>query len=304
MAYTISNYDPKYIEKQVDLVWEITDSWKYPYSTSYDSIKQTYSAENFDPTTRFYAIEGDNLLGYVTSAVVKDSEKGDYGTLRFPIAKDNDEEIISDLLEKVENRFIQLGISKIRAPAGLGMGNTMILADKFGFQQVSTIFKRSKVEVDDLSITGNIDGVLDFEDSDTDAVKNIFMNKMGMPEKQGEGFFKWAYGNKVRKETNDKNMISWKLTKENEELNGYSYLHRSDHNSELGQLAPIWVDRGADANSIFDRILSAHVNTLTPHGMKFLQTYLTPELLQLESLYGKLGFKFDATFSYEKILTL
>lgn len=303
MAYQITNYDPKFIEQQVDLIWEITDNWKYPYQTSYDSIRQTYSSENFDPTTRFYAIDGDQLLGYISSAVVKDAEKGDYGTLRFPLAKNNNEDVLRGLLEKAENRFLELGVDKIKAPAGQGMGNTMDLAEKFGFKQGNAIFKRSRINIDDLNVSGNFDNVGDFNDSDTDSVKEIFMKKMGMSEKQGEGFFQWAFGNKKRKESNDKNMTSWKVTREEDVLTSFSYLHRSDHNSTNGWFAPIWTSKGVNIPSTYDRILSSHVNAMVPHGMKSMQTYLTTDLLQLEDVYGNFGFKFDATYSYEKILS-
>ncbi|MCE7734354.1 MAG: hypothetical protein GPJ54_05710 [Candidatus Heimdallarchaeota archaeon] len=303
MTYKILKYDPKLIENQVDLIWESTDSWKYPYQTSYDSIKQAYSAESFDPTTRFYALEGDQLIGYVTSAVVKDTEKGDYGTLRFPLVKNNDENIVSDLLGEVEQRFLELGISRIRAPAGEGMGNTVQIAEKFGFKQTKTILKRSKVNLNDLKISGNFDHVSDYNDTNAEKVKEIFMKKMGMPEKQGEGFFQWALTNKERKESSDGNMTSWKVTKDNDDLTGYSYLHRSDHNPELGQFAPIWSSPDADPVAIHDGILSAHVDALGPHGMKTMQTFLITPVFHLEKFYGKFGFNFENTYSYEKDLS-
>ncbi len=303
MSYQISNYDPKFIEQQVDLIWEITDNWKYPYQSSYDSIRQTYTSETFDPTTRFYAVEGDKLLGYITSAVVKDAEKEDYGTLRFPVAKNNDESIIKDLLEKAESRFLELGVHKIRAPAGPGMGNTIDLAEKFGFKQGKTIFKRSRMNVKDLNVSGNFDMVNEFQDIDTENVREIFIKSLGMPGKQGEGFFKWSMRNKKRKEANNKNMISWKTTKENDVLTGFSFLHRSDYNPTNGWYAPICTTEDANKEEIFDGLLSAHIHSLKPHGMKTMQTYLPTYLLQLEEVYGKFGFNFDATYSYEKTLS-
>ena len=140
-------------------------------------------------------------------------------------------------------------------------------------------------------------------DTDAEKVKEIFTKKMGIPEKQGAAFFQWALTNKERKESNDKNMISWKVTKDNDDLTGYSYLHRSDHNNEIGQLAPIWSSPGADPMAIHDGILSAHAHSLGPHGMKIMQTYLITPIFHLEEFYGKFGFHFENTYSYEKVLS-
>ena len=60
MAFEIVGYNPDFIEQQVDLLWDETKNWKYSYATSYDSIKQQYSAENFDIVNVVWA--HNNLL--------------------------------------------------------------------------------------------------------------------------------------------------------------------------------------------------------------------------------------------------
>ena len=78
MSFEIKNYEPNLLKMQVDLLWEVTDDWKYPYATAYSSVEQVYAREDFDPSTRFYAVKDNQLIGFVTSRIVKDEEKGDY----------------------------------------------------------------------------------------------------------------------------------------------------------------------------------------------------------------------------------
>ena len=42
MTFEIKEYSKDYIKKQVDLIWKVTDPWKYGYQTSYDSLTQSY----------------------------------------------------------------------------------------------------------------------------------------------------------------------------------------------------------------------------------------------------------------------
>jgi hypothetical protein len=304
MSYEIKSYQPEFVKKQVDLIWEVTDQWKYPYATSYDSLKQTYSSPHFDPSTRFYAFKDDQMIGFVTAAVVRDEEKGDYGTMRFPIVWENEKSIITDLVSKVETRFKELGISRVRVPAGEGMGDTLETASQFGFEEQSKIFIRSNIAIDDLQLSGDVTGVSEYNDNaHEEIVKDIFMTKMGMSEKQGEGFHKWALTNKKRKDELGQGRTSWKITEDIEGLTGFSYMNRSDHNPEHGQFAPVWFRNGIEnPKEVVDRIISAHINSLKPHGLKYVNTFLSGNLMQLEPFYRDFGFEFDATFSYEKQL--
>lgn len=303
MAYEIKSYTPEIIEKQVDLIWEVTDNWKYPYSTSYESLKQTYSAESFDGSTRFYAMQGDDLIGFITAAITKDEEKGDYGTLRFPIVKNSDEEISTELINKVENRFKEMGIDMVRAPAGVGMGNTLDLAKKYGYEEKSQIFIRSVIPIEDLKLSGNTDQVVEYNDDKyQEKVKTIFTHKLGMSEKQGVGFHQWVSANRERKEKIELGRTDWRIVENDGKVVGFSYLHRSDHNPIKGELAPVWFDDSVDGKLITDGIISAHVKALGPLGMKTVSTYLGPKKYDLEQMYNEFGFSFDATYSYTKQL--
>ncbi|MFV2015683.1 MAG: GNAT family N-acetyltransferase [Candidatus Heimdallarchaeota archaeon] len=303
MTYKIVGYDPSYIEKQADLVWEVSGKWKYPYRTSIEALKKTYSKENFDPSTRFYAMENDQLVGYITSDVVRNKEKGDYGTLRFPLVKNDHREISSNLMEKAFERFKELGITRIRSAAGKDFGNTVELAEKYGFVQKNLLFKRTRMPIEELKISGNKEGVIDFDDALLEELKNIYETKMGMSKQEGKSWFNFALTNRKRKEQEfGPSRISWKMTCENNEISGFSYMHRSDQDPSYGGVVPFWSNNPMNIEQVIDTHLSAHIEDLEPEGLKFVGTFLIDELLKLEGLYSKFGFVFDSVYSFEKIL--
>ena len=299
MNYEIKNYDPKFIEKQVDLIWKVSDNWKYPIATSYESIKKTYSSEKFDPTTRFYAMNGNEMVGYITSAIAENKEEGKFGTMRLPVVQDDNEEISDSLMEKTISRFRELGINVIRTRAGKGVGNTLKLAEKYGFEKKSLVIKQSMVTLDKLKISNDISGVVNYDESYHDTIKDLFLTKM-YPGGFGEFMHDWALNNKNRKLNNDPHQVSWKLIEDDHGIVGFSYLHRSDHNPKIGNLAPVYIREDSNPVEVVDKILSAHISDLKDHGLIKITTYLNGDLLKFEEVYNKLGFKFDELYSYQK----
>ena len=300
MNFEIKAYDPSYIEQQVNLVWHVSGSWRHEYQTSVESVTNAYNSDKFDPSTRFYAFDGEKMVGYVTSAIAEDKEKGRYGTLRFPIAVNNDEEITDSLYQKVVDRFKELGIDRIRSFAGEGMGNTVELAEKFGFTQASLNFKRSKIKVSELNISGSVEGVLNFDETHHTAIENLF--SMLYPPGFGGGIFRRTLANKERKDALGEHRTSWKLMKDEISVTGFSSINRSDHNPQQGNMMPIFFRDIPQALETMDKLLSAHVADLQPNGMSQISSFLGKENFRTEELYNKLGFTFDPIFTYEKLL--
>lgn len=300
MNFEIKPYDPSYIEQQVNLIWDVTESWRHEYQTSIESVTNAYNSDKFDPTTRFYAFEGKKMVGYVTSAIAEDKEKGKYGTMRFPVAVNNDEEIIESLYQKVVDRFKELGINRIRSFAGEGMGNTVELAEKFEFAQASLNFKRSKAKIDDLKLSGSVKGIMNFDDTHIAAIENLF--SMLYPPGFGGGIFRRALANKERKDALGENRTSWKLMKDEISVTGFSSLNRSDHNPLQGNMMPIFFRDIPQGLETMDKLLSAHVADMQPSGMTQISTFMGRENFRTEELYNKLGFAFDGIFIYEKLL--
>jgi len=303
VTYKIVGYDPSFIEKQADLIWEVSGAWKYPYRTSYEALKKAYSRQKFDPSTRFYAIENNELVGYITSEVVRRPEKGDYGTLRFPLVKNDQREIASELMKKALERFRELEISRIRSAAGKDFGNTLELAKEYDFVQKNLLFKRTRMPIENLKISGDKESVTDFDDGFLDNLKDIYETKMGMSEQEGKSWFSFALTSRKRKEQEfGSSQVSWKMTCENNEISGFSYMHRSDYDPSYGGVVPFWSKNPMNIGQVIDSHLSAHVETLGPAGLKFVGTFLIDELLKLEGLYSKFGFVFDSVYSFEKLI--
>jgi hypothetical protein len=239
VAFEIVGYNPDFIEKQVDLVWEISGPWKYPYRTSYDALRNTYSKETFDPTTRFYAIENDEMVGFIVSDVIRNPKKGDYGTLRFPLVRNDNREIASELIDRAFTRFKELGITKIRAAAGKGFGNTLEYAKDYGFEQKSLLFKRTRTPIENFKVSGSTEGVVEFDDALQEQLKDIYENGMGMSKEEGLYWYNYAITNRERKERESGPFhVSWKMSSDDDGISGFSYMHRSDQDPSYGGVAP------------------------------------------------------------------
>jgi len=298
---TIATHEAKYIEPQVDLIWKVTDKWKYGYQTSYETVRNAYLRDGFDPKSRFYAFDGEELVGFAGVNISENSEKEKIGSMRLPIAIDGDMEIIQSLIDRIESYLKDKGASKIRAPSGVGLGNTIEVAEKLGFVQGPEVFRRTYTDVKDLKISGKTDDVTAFTENDKEDIRNLFMTQMGMPEAQGEGFFNWALNNHERKNKNKPNSSSWQIIRSEDGIQGFSFLMKSDHLPWIANSMPIFFKgEGDKARDIIDQLLSAHLKTLD--GVKVVGNYLLPNLYKLEGLYNSFGYTFDPSYMNTKDL--
>jgi hypothetical protein len=94
-----SNYKEEFLERQVKLVNSVTKGWDFGYP-NVEQLKEVYSRENFTPETRHYYFEGDDLVGFIASAV--ENKEGDiqYGSIQMPFVNLADEELKKEL-EKI-----------------------------------------------------------------------------------------------------------------------------------------------------------------------------------------------------------
>ena len=113
-----SNYKEEFLEKQVKLVNTVTKGWIFNYPSA-EQLKETYSGDNFTPDTRHYFFEGDDLVGFVASAV--ENKEGDiqYGSIQMPFVnltnEDKKKELETKLIEKAKMTLKEKGVDIIRS---------------------------------------------------------------------------------------------------------------------------------------------------------------------------------------------
>ncbi|MDH5646334.1 MAG: hypothetical protein OEZ01_10020, partial [Candidatus Heimdallarchaeota archaeon] len=93
----IRTFDPSYIESQVELGKNVTKNWKTFTQTSSEQLKRSYTNENFDPETRLYAFKDNQLVGFLTSSVNKQTGTAGF---RFPLVAEGHEDCASPLIVK------------------------------------------------------------------------------------------------------------------------------------------------------------------------------------------------------------
>ena len=155
METTTSQYEIKtYSEDVLDAQYEIGSKeqanrrgWQM---TPIESLKQTYSGENFDPTTKFYAYKDNEMVGYVTATIQPPSDDGEaIARLEFPIvlaehpsAKD---QLMNHALDNLKNR----GINKIQSRVSEFWPGSREFSEKYGFSYQSDISRRGILEIKD-----------------------------------------------------------------------------------------------------------------------------------------------------------
>ena len=113
-----STYKEEYLDRQVELVNSVTKGWDFGYPDA-EQLKEVYSRENFTPETRHYYFEGDDLVGFVASAV--ENKEGDiqYGSIQMPFVNLADEVMKKDLekklLERAKATLKEKGVNLIRS---------------------------------------------------------------------------------------------------------------------------------------------------------------------------------------------
>ena len=87
MEYSIRPYEEGMIEDQFKIGSKIYDPWPMGGQTRSEQLKHTYSQENFDPDTKFYAYYENEMIGFLTTAFKETKEGKIVYFYEFPYVK-------------------------------------------------------------------------------------------------------------------------------------------------------------------------------------------------------------------------
>ena len=102
--YEIKSYQEAFLEAQEKVGTEATKDWRGFGQTPAAQLKQAYSREGFDPETKLYAFKGDELVAFLTSSIIPESDDGiKRANLEFALCLPGHEEC-SDLLFEIHTK--------------------------------------------------------------------------------------------------------------------------------------------------------------------------------------------------------
>ncbi|MHA1396811.1 MAG: hypothetical protein ACTSSG_11205 [Candidatus Heimdallarchaeaceae archaeon] len=188
--YIIKSYEEGFIEKQVEIGNEVIKDWQFFVQTPAEQLKQTYSADDFDPETRIYCFKGEDMVGFLPAAV-KGVGEDKIGFLRLPFVLAEHEEAEDLLFERIVEIFKKKGITKLQAVAGEIWGKTLEQVKRWDFKELEDSFAVYELDVEKATDVDEVsEEVVEFDQNrDLQQMVDIFVNSFRMEKEVAEQNF-------------------------------------------------------------------------------------------------------------------
>lgn len=186
MNYTITTYKEGYIDDQFKIGSAIYDKWRMGGQTRPEQLVETYAGPNFDPETKFYAFDGTEMVGFLTTTEKTDkAEKTAF--FEFPFLKQGHEGALDPLVQFAFNKLRDKGYKGLITRAGQYWGNSKELAEKYNFSHSNDIVKAGEIHLDEveLSTFEEPNDLMTYNyDRDIDELAAIFSERFNVPVEQ------------------------------------------------------------------------------------------------------------------------
>lgn len=150
ISYEIKTYEERFIEEQARIGTQVTKDWTMYRQTPAEELRKVYSAAAFDSGTRFYAISGSELVGFLTASITAGpSEKS--AVMRLPLVKKGHKQAEKMLMDNAVKVLKEKGVSVVSTDVGTGWGSWPALIKKYGFVDAgisSYLAEKSMSELD------------------------------------------------------------------------------------------------------------------------------------------------------------
>ncbi len=131
-SYEIKTYEERFIEEQARIGTEATKDWTMYRQTPAEELRRSYLAAAFDSSTRFYALVGNELVGFLTASITAGTG-GKTAVMRLPLAKKGHEKVQKLLMKQALKVLKEKGASTVTAEVGKGWGNWEALMREYEF---------------------------------------------------------------------------------------------------------------------------------------------------------------------------
>ncbi len=132
--YVIREYQKGYEHDQATIGKQVAYNWIWPYAYDVEGLLEIHARPDFDPHTRHYCFLGNEMVGYMVSAVAP-SEQGDAPTanLDFPRMMPGHEPAAELLMERAFEALKKKGVSLITGRVTTMCPGDIDLAERTGF---------------------------------------------------------------------------------------------------------------------------------------------------------------------------
>ncbi len=288
--YEIKHYQEGYIENQVRIGNEASKEWQLFGQTNVERLKEVYSQANFDPETRLYCFKGDEMIGFITSAILPEKvDDKTIGNLSPPLVLKGHEKVTELLVTKALNTLKSKGANVIRTFANDTWGKHREIAKKLGFKLIRDTAYMVGVKADELTITEKTTDVLEYnKERDLDELIQIFIAELGMTEEQAKNNFEVI--------ENSEEIIGHYVIRDEEKIVARTYIAK---NSDLTELYVGYIY--ALEEKYRHQLIAKAVEVCREKGIEDIRAVLFGGMVSKLEEYKNMGFKkLNASSMYEK----
>jgi hypothetical protein len=287
--YKIKNYKEEFLKDQEKIGIEATKDWLAFGQTSAEQLKQIYSQENFDPETKFYAFEGDKLVGFLTSVILPEDESGiKMANLEFPLTLADHEECAEPLFEKAVEMLKKKGVKKLQTRVGEPYKGTIEKAKKWDYNYSKELYILIEADIKNLKTIESDIEILEFDASrDLEDMIRIFVDELGATEEYARGNFERIINDK-------ENFPIHMIIRDDNKITGRVLAYRNPNRVNEFNFGNLYfVD-----DKYFEPLLSIAIKKLKEMEAKKASIFLIEQSIDNKDKYISFGFSEIAKIDY------
>ncbi|KYK28543.1 MAG: hypothetical protein AYK19_20810 [Theionarchaea archaeon DG-70-1] len=295
MTYVIKSYQEEFLDAQERVGREATKDWTSFGQTPAERLRQVYSQPDFDLETRHYCFKDGELVGFLTSNVLKEGDGGvKRANLEFPLVLPGHEEAEELLFEKAIKVLQNKGVKVVRTRVSELWGGTVEMAQRWGYTYAEDVGMSYSITLDavDIKEIPELDKITDYNhERDSEQMVAIFVREYSMTPEQARDNFESI--NKAGDQ-----VVAHLVMRKEGEIVGRALALRNEDDPTRAYTGTIYVTEENQRKLFLTKIL----DICKEKGIEELNAAIFGDLLsikdQLAKQYELLGFRHTATISY------
>jgi len=275
-SYEIKTFEEKFIDEQARIGIDATKQWIGYRQTPAEELRKTYSAPDFDSSTRFYALMNGALVGFMTTSI--GGGAGDKtAVMRLPLVKKGHEPAEKLLMDYATKALRERRVVLVATEVAKGWGSWEALLKKYSFEDagISSYIVDKTISSLNVSSLPTPAGVLEYERGWDREVFCTMLTATGFPAErtkalvdQYESGAKGSYFRKI--------VV---VRKENKTV-AASALTVPDNEPDVARVMRIMMLPGVDLSDVGGRIIRKLIETGAKEGLKRFRLTLMPDNLR------------------------
>ena len=287
MTYQLKNYSEAYLNEQYEIGNNHLTTWLGAQQSPIDRLRDIYSQADFDPETKFYALNDEEVVGFITAKPINDNS----ANMEFPLIKPGHEAVEEELMQFAFNTLKNKGISKIISRVSPRWGMTTDYAEKYGYREKELMWKSGRLVVNSYIQPSSNTNSIDVAEADYEEIKKILISFRKNTEKEAQKQLDLLTRIAER-------VTSWKIVREKDEIIGHDHLVEDIRDNQKARMNAIYSTNDNVRNSI----MNAHVQAALASNIEFIDIFFWGPTEKMEAPYLDYGFDIGELFSYEKDL--